>query len=186
MAGTRSPVQILYLDESIGFLVPSFLRPDGSGPSSLRSGLSSLRSGLSSPTHRFITVRWSWDRRTTPSSYLGPSVLGPHFADDVNSFNRPHWSSLNPAAYSSAGADPPPLCSGDACPTDDFCSPGRWKIKEIKLIIGCCCHENLNCPRSFSKKQYIYYYFLCWRQKLFLYNCYCYHGYKIQEFRLIT
>ena len=52
MAGTRSPVQILYLDESIGFLVPSFLR---SGLSSLRSGLSSLRSGLSSPTYRFIT-----------------------------------------------------------------------------------------------------------------------------------
>ena len=43
------------MDESIGFLVPSFLRPDGSGPSSLRSGLSSLRSGLSSPTYRFIT-----------------------------------------------------------------------------------------------------------------------------------
>ena len=45
MAGTRSPVQILYLDESIGFLVPSFLR----------SGLSSLRSGLSSLRSRFIT-----------------------------------------------------------------------------------------------------------------------------------
>ena len=56
MAGTRSPVPILYLDESIGFLVPSFLRPDGSGPSSLRSGPSSLRSGLSSPTYRFITA----------------------------------------------------------------------------------------------------------------------------------
>ena len=56
MAGTRSPVPIVYLDESIGFLVPSFLRPDGSGPSSLRSGLSSLRPGLSSPTYRFITV----------------------------------------------------------------------------------------------------------------------------------
>ena len=56
MAGTCSPVQLLYLDESIGFLVPSFLRPDGSGPSSLRSGLSSLRSGLSSPTYRFITI----------------------------------------------------------------------------------------------------------------------------------
>ena len=55
MAGTRSPVPIVYLDESIGFLVPSFLRPDGSGPSSLRSGLSSLRPGLSSPTYRFIT-----------------------------------------------------------------------------------------------------------------------------------
>ena len=58
MAGTRSPVPIVYLDESIGFLVPSFLRPDGSGPSSLRSngsGPSSLRSGLSSPTYRFIT-----------------------------------------------------------------------------------------------------------------------------------
>ena len=58
MAGTRSPVQILYLDESIGFLVPSFrwfrsfvpsfLRSDGSGPSSLRSC-------HSSPTYRFIT-----------------------------------------------------------------------------------------------------------------------------------
>ena len=55
MAGTRSPVPIVYLDESIGFLVPSFLRPDGSGPSSLRSSLSSLRPGLSSPTYRFIT-----------------------------------------------------------------------------------------------------------------------------------
>ena len=50
MAGTRSPVQILYLDESIGFLVPSFLRPDGSGPSSLRSGLSSLRSRFITPS----------------------------------------------------------------------------------------------------------------------------------------
>ena len=56
MAGTRSPVPIVYLDESIGFLVPSFLRPDGSGPSSLRSSLSSLRPGLSSPTYRFITI----------------------------------------------------------------------------------------------------------------------------------
>ena len=56
MAGTHSPVPIVYLDESIGFLVPSFLRPDGSGPSSLRSGLSSLRPGLSSPTYRFITI----------------------------------------------------------------------------------------------------------------------------------
>ena len=58
MAGTRSPVPIVYLDESIGFLVLSFLRPDGSGPSSLRSdgsGPSSLRPGLSSPTYRFIT-----------------------------------------------------------------------------------------------------------------------------------
>ena len=55
MAGTRSPVPIVYLDESIGFLVPSFLRPDGSGPSSLRSSLSFLRPGLSSPTYRFIT-----------------------------------------------------------------------------------------------------------------------------------
>ena len=55
MAGTRSPVPIVYLDESIGFLVPSFLRSDGSGPSSLRSSLSSLRPGLSSPTYRFIT-----------------------------------------------------------------------------------------------------------------------------------
>ena len=65
MAGTRSPVSILYLDESIGFLVPSSLRSfgsslrsDGSGPSSLRSdgsGPSSLRSCHSSPTHRFIT-----------------------------------------------------------------------------------------------------------------------------------
>ena len=54
MAGTRSPVPILYLDESIGFLVPSFLRSFGS---SLRSdgSASSPRSCHSSPTHRFIT-----------------------------------------------------------------------------------------------------------------------------------
>ena len=55
MAGTRSPVPILYLDESIGFLVPSFLRSFGSSLRSDGSGPSSPRSCHSSPTHRFIT-----------------------------------------------------------------------------------------------------------------------------------
>ena len=55
MAGTRSPVPILYLDESIGFLVPSFLRSFGSSLRSDGSGTSSSRSCHSSPTHRFIT-----------------------------------------------------------------------------------------------------------------------------------
>ena len=55
MSGTRSPVPILYLDESIGFLVPSFLRSFGSSLRSDGSGPSSSRSCHSSPTHRFIT-----------------------------------------------------------------------------------------------------------------------------------
>ena len=55
MAGTRSPVPILYMDESIGFLVPSFLRSFGSSLRSDGSGPSSPCSCHSSPTHRFIT-----------------------------------------------------------------------------------------------------------------------------------
>ena len=54
MAGTRSPVPILYLDESIGFLVPRSLFR-WFVPSFLHSGPSSPRSSHSSPTHRFIT-----------------------------------------------------------------------------------------------------------------------------------
>ena len=87
MAGTRSPVPIVYLDESIGFLVPSFLRPDGSGPSSLRSNLSSLRPGLSSPTYRFITI----PTPGRPVMFCGPSFIVSTMQEETTPIFKRLW-----------------------------------------------------------------------------------------------